>query len=642
MWQAIKRLRHEERGAAIITVAAFVPVFLVIASFVIDIADGMERRRQLQLQADAGALAAGQEFRKCRTDTDANKTNANNDIKAVAQDYAITRNEYFPGADAKGTLTFEVNDKPCQDGFVKVALTETGSPDFFSKDTDEYSADAVVEMRELQVLNGLLPLGVPIPDPEDAEVVFVDESNGGAEIARGELKPGASSQGLEIWETKSPVEDVNIASEHVGVRICTSDSGSQCYDQESTDGLVHIRGWTDGTGGQNSNGLTKAPVLESVALESGSPACSDARFNPSFSPTVPECGAENRNVNVRAVLDFGGDPRNALGSVKAVVGGTEYPLTISTSAPWHATGPVPIPSAEGPLDIDIKWEAQKGQLGTGNSAKCSDKKGNPCKGEFLGVQRHLRTYLGSGPIQLMEVSEPGGAAYANSLQQGSHDLNVKIGIAGTLEAPGPHTLRASGGSGSQTFLLDCNAAGGNQVYSQILNGCDPFYTVNRDNVECGSDFDFDELSAPWPCVKVETGDRLSQVPGALNLRILGKEKPKATDCPKNGDPGYNYWPAYPDPDPRLIYIFQTAIDAFGSGGNVHSVSITGLRAFYVIAWQGNTGFRNPCNDDDYDDLPPGHVVGYYEPRLDFPNTGGSGTKCNLVTGFTPCTPVLVE
>ena len=55
---AFERVAHEERGVVMVIFATFIPVFILIAAFVIEIADGMEHRRQLQLQADAGALAA--------------------------------------------------------------------------------------------------------------------------------------------------------------------------------------------------------------------------------------------------------------------------------------------------------------------------------------------------------------------------------------------------------------------------------------------------------------------------------------------------------------------------------------------------------------------------------------------------------
>ena len=621
----------------ILTVAGFFPVFIVLGAFVIDIGDGMEHRRQLQLQADAGALAAGQEFRGCRTDPVA----ANAAIKAVAEEYATEKNVLFPGTDADDRLSFEVNDDPCADRFVHVTLTEGDSPDFFSHDTDDYSAEARVKIFQLQSVNGLLPLAVPVPDPEDVEAVFVDETNG-QELERVGLDPGTNAHGLEIWETTGPAE-VDIPSEHVGVQICIEDAVSACYDP-SGDGLYHIRGWTDGSGGQNSDGLTQPPVLESVSLEPASPECEDARFNPSFSPATPDCDSSKRNVTISAVVDFGGDPANVLGSVKAEVNGTETDLTLGTASPWAATGTVAIPAGEGPItDIDILWEAQKGQLGSGrNAKKCSDKNGNPCKDEFPDVQRHYRTSEdGSGPIELIEVSEPNVTDHANSLEEGLHDLNVKIGIAGTLESAGPHVLSIAEGSGSQTQTLDCNANKHGDVEIEVIDGCQPRYRVNTEGIDCPDDVT--SLLTPWPCVQVTPGDRKSQMSAALNMRILGVEKPNASDCPEEaGDRGYNQWPSYALDDPRLVYVFQTSLGAFGTGGNPHSVPITGLRAFYITAWQGNPGFENPCNGDDGDDLEPATVLGHYVPELVFPNDGGAGPNpCNF-QGFQLCTPVLID
>ena len=84
------------------------------------------------------------------------------------------------------------------------------------------------------------------------------------------------------------------------------------------------------------------------------------------------------------------------------------------------------------------------------------------------------------------------------------------------------------------------------------------------------------------------------------------------------------------------------LGAFGDGGNVHSVSITGLRAFYITAWQGPPGFDNPCNGETELPLERAHVIGHYVADLRLPNEGGAGPNdCNF-NGLQPCTPVLVD
>ena len=68
------RLHRDERGSILLFVIGFVPVAFAMAAFVIDVGNGAEHRRHLQLQADAGALAAAQEFNGCFLDDTAANT----------------------------------------------------------------------------------------------------------------------------------------------------------------------------------------------------------------------------------------------------------------------------------------------------------------------------------------------------------------------------------------------------------------------------------------------------------------------------------------------------------------------------------------------------------------------------------------
>src|SRR5215210_471026 len=52
-----------ERGAVIVMVALWLPVLLIVMTFVVDVSNWFVHKRHLQMQADAGALAAAQEYR---------------------------------------------------------------------------------------------------------------------------------------------------------------------------------------------------------------------------------------------------------------------------------------------------------------------------------------------------------------------------------------------------------------------------------------------------------------------------------------------------------------------------------------------------------------------------------------------------
>ena len=118
--------------------AGFLPVAVALGAFVIDIGNAMEHDRHLQVKADAGALAAAQEFNTCRT----NPTDANAAIAAAATNYANDRNVLVDDDEAQGRVNTVINGTdydaadnslgtPCETGFVDVKLTEEDSPAFF-------------------------------------------------------------------------------------------------------------------------------------------------------------------------------------------------------------------------------------------------------------------------------------------------------------------------------------------------------------------------------------------------------------------------------------------------------------------------------------------------------------------------------
>src|SRR5688572_9075395 len=67
----LRRLRHDERGAALIFVAVALPCFVLFSIFVIDVANWWVHKRHLQVQADAAALAGAQKFRYPNCDDNA-------------------------------------------------------------------------------------------------------------------------------------------------------------------------------------------------------------------------------------------------------------------------------------------------------------------------------------------------------------------------------------------------------------------------------------------------------------------------------------------------------------------------------------------------------------------------------------------
>ena len=82
----IRHLTHpaDERGAIIVVFAVFAPVAIILAVLAIDSGNWFVHSRHLQLEADAGTLAAATAFQACFTSPEA----ANSSIRAAAEQYS--------------------------------------------------------------------------------------------------------------------------------------------------------------------------------------------------------------------------------------------------------------------------------------------------------------------------------------------------------------------------------------------------------------------------------------------------------------------------------------------------------------------------------------------------------------------------
>ena len=56
---------HDERGSVVAMVAVWIPVLILLTTFVVDVGNWFVHKRHLQVQADAGALAGGGSFNSC-------------------------------------------------------------------------------------------------------------------------------------------------------------------------------------------------------------------------------------------------------------------------------------------------------------------------------------------------------------------------------------------------------------------------------------------------------------------------------------------------------------------------------------------------------------------------------------------------
>ena len=618
-----------EDGAIMIMAGAWVSLMVVLAIFVVDVGNWFEHKRHLQLQADAGALAAAREFAifsaDCDTTMDANVAARakqysgiegsplyNEQIGGTPPDqvhFLLNSETYFNQPD-RIDETADFTGSPCGDKMIDVKLTETDLPWYFRVAQVPFiNAHARVSIFNLNVANGALPVGVPDPRPKSARVEFVNEATG-AVLASSPLVKNGQSNGLVLWDNSGAPVSVPIETEHVGVRVVLSGSSTntqcgqplvECYDTESSNGILHIRGWSSSD---------NAPRAESARLVSGT--CTD----PYFSVPSAKC-----TIGIEAKLDFGSGVNSSTVDVKAKIGNKSTAMTYdAASGTWSSPATLEISPLAGPVPIDITWRIPGGASGT-----------------FEDVQRAFAgSDARSGPIRAATVSED-GALWANSFERGStHDLVVTIGVQQSLENARDVndplvSLRVVGGSQNQA--LDCDSSISN-LRDELAQGCGESYTIN-DGTACPDD------TEPFDCVPLQTGTQRNQVAAGMNLRVLGDAQATTCTSPNN----WSLFPNIPLSDPRIVQVFLTPFGTFQNSGN-EDVPVTGFATFYVTGWSGQgQGFANPCEAQGDDPVPNGeggYLVGHFIKYVQTLNNGSSGDEPCDFTGFGSCVAVMTE
>jgi hypothetical protein len=639
-----------DRGAVLVWFVFWLPVLVLFMTLVVDVGNWFVHKRHLQMQADAGALAGGGSFTiPC----------ANGSIDAMTRKYAgdpTSAASYNPQVPTnQGEVHVLINSSqywnaggsnysdgggPCEAKMVDVKITEANPRLFFRipglfSTVPAINARARVEIQALSYLGGgALPIAVPDVDPSRMEATFVDEETG-AVLATAPLTNTGMANGLAVWDNMTSPVSVPISSSKIGVRVALSGNASSttcgaplvaCYDAESPDGIVHIRGWSSAGSAAQPN----LPLARDVTLTPGT--CTD----PYFSSATAAC-----TIGVRAVVDFGvADPSTVRASVTATVDGRTRLLGYdSATGRWESTGAnfFTVDPATGPQPVRLSWEVRSGTI---NGEACSPR----CTGTFGVVQRSFAgSENRSGPVKLAQVWQS-GVAWANSFERGTtQQLAVTVGVTPNLENARDvndpiTTLRVVGGSRNQS--LDCDPDYSN-LYEELAFGCRPSYTTNA-GTGCPATAPVLWSSAePWDCVAIQTGSATNQVPRGLNLRILGDEKPATCTAPNN----WSLFPFIPPGDPRVLNVFITPFGAFGGSGNA-VVPVVKLGTFYVTGWtaQGG-GFRNPCEGNGDDPVPggdAGNIVGHFIKYIfGLNNGGGSGETCDFNT-FGSCIAVLTE
>jgi hypothetical protein len=634
-------LAAREDGGIVVFFALLLPVILLFLALSVDIGNWWVHKRHLQLQVDAAALAGGALFGECFTDAAAANTAIQNEATRFGGGAGSSYNGQVGGTN-RGTITLRYQSTtyaagsvppddtetqpPCETPSLMfdVKATEAGLPLLFQipglSEVTAINAHARVQLKLVEVQDGMLPVAVPDLRFTYVFATFVNETTG-ASLGTVQLQRSGTSGNDQLWITPTGIP-VGIDSPHVGVRLRLvggSDPNAacgqlytECYDLDSTNGVVHIRGWSTGA----------APAARNVWLLPGSCA-PDAYF------ATADCSA-----GIQAEVDLG--PTHPLtgtdvtAEVWATVDGTgTYPLTpggTSGLVTWTAGSGLPL-AGSGPHTVELDW-AWKQTSGTWNGETCTTRNNNPCEadGSFGVVQRAFVAGGRSGPLRRVQVFESAvTSSGSNSFQTGTTPtLGLSIAVTGSLKVQSEATdpvveLRVTG---SQNQSVDCDPAVAN-LADEIEQGCGPAYKINP-ALSCPDYNQLWSMPEPWPCVKTQTGGAVGQVERGMKERILGG----ANTCtaPIN-------WPNYDLDDPRIVPLIITPFGSFGGSGN-DIVPVIDFAAFYVVGWNSD-----PCPGAH--PVPKGYIAGHFVKYAE-PNPHGAGDAVCNPDALTPCVPVLTR
>jgi hypothetical protein len=673
----------DERGSILVVTTVIAIVFVLLGTVIIEVGHTMAHRRHLQVQVDAAALAAGQEFPLCSTAPatayDAMKADADkyggfvpgsyNQQVGTASGYAgnVTKAYQLPkypaGSHPPDPDNIFRGDTPtsadltlmtCGDPavlngkkFFDVKATETGIHNVFNFGlSTTVNAHARVELKAVNELDGLLPLGVPDVRPqyvfaqfvaETGTVTCTDQNNVSVPSCEEQLTKGSTVGTQQQWVPMSPLK-VTIPVGDLGVRIRlvggTNPAAAcgtlyvECYDATSTNGLIHIRGW---------NSAAVAPVVKDASLLNGT-CTPDAYF------ASADCTA-----GITARVDLGTHPVDQTQVWATVDNSGTYQLSVDSTSPttglhaWTLAQGLPI-TGGGPHLIKLNWQD--------NSPGCS---GNGCSGNFGGqlIQRAFEASPdASGPLFLVQEYEANSVFGPYSYQGGTvHSLGVTVSTQGSLllsaATDPPIYLRVFNDSGSasqnQTINCDPNL---NNLQSEIEQGCSPTYkTQTALTCPFANKTTLWASPQPWTCAAIETGASVGQVSHGFSQRIFGTQNPQNNAATCNQGPvnwirnvGFNEL-AHPT-DKRVVGLFVTPLGSFsGTGSDV--VPVIDFGFFYVTGYNGD-----PCEgiDPNQDPVPNnrgsyvrGHFIKFFP--IDTHHT--SGDDCDLTT-ITPCVGVLTR
>lgn len=662
-------LHREQRGAVLVFFALFAPVAILFLSLVVDVGDWFDHARHLQLQADAGALAAAESFQPC-SDTS---------IYSSAGQYAGALSVTTPTGEAVASTSPLYNDQiggtsqanihelinsptyyeqpspvdssvnatnPCSADMVDVKLTETNLPWYFNLlglGPPRANAHARVEILQETSGKGFEPLAVTEPAPVAAEAYFVNEDKGNEVLASVPLtQTSTNAQGQGVWSNNEPkslaIDRTNATTAHIGLVVALSgdaahtkcgDAYVQCFDETSTGPLLHIAGYSN-----EGKGTFAAPLAHRVTL---SPAtCSDGYFSTSTATCT---------FTISAKLDYGSASTKGV-TVTPIVKGTQEKAALtynSETGLWTGTANLTPESGSNEVSLLVQCEPKAPESACAKESKAT-------KATIVDVHRIYASSWekSSGTIVGAWVGESEGQSQdANSFEvcetadENSciHKLTVTIDVGSSIQAASGysdplHQLRFEG---EQGVRVGCppgvtNEQSGSEYSTNLKQGCPGTYAINTADPECAVN------NEPYECLSVglfgkDVGPTVQGIDEYIENRA-GKKFYCANEWTNNNNGGI---PKIPSDDSRVVPLFIIPYGAINSEGKStlgrEEVPIQNFAAFYVTGFSGDKCASDPK-------VGKAEIVGHFIKYVNPLGIGGEG-KC-VASSLGECVAVLTR
>jgi Flp pilus assembly protein TadG len=694
-------LAGDDRGAVLVIFAIFMPVAILLAAFVIDSGNWFLHKRHLQVQADAGALAAAQEFQPCANKAiykTAGQYGGAASVKTPEGTVSVTTPEgsegprtlynLQTGGTPQSNIQELINSRtyynqpsrvdssastspPCTGAMVDVKMTETDLPWYWRafSSVPYINAHARVEILQETSTGGAAPFAEPLPTPNTMTATLVDESNNDAPIA-GPVTLTPSNERTS-WSTASAVpvtfSNAKTGSFPVGLRVAMTSSGTTTYDNSGTGiGVTYSRVWSNtGTPGLPLATPVAPQVSDATLAPTGAASCPNGPTG-AFSNFISSSSSCTVALSANMTFSAGGASLTcATASLTLKAGAAAVPIPCPAGGPngsWTSAAAT-VPANSGKLNFTLEWAVMAGNkpagANGGTSGKCTI--ASPCTGTFGVVQR---AYSGaydsksadadektSGPILGATVTDTGGKAIM-SLQRGTaKNVNINIEVLGfqISQAIPSAPVQLSFGGNQANGALACEGKTDNATLEKALaEGCPQVFATTSAPAATAC------TGSPKPpvCATENPGN------GKLD-KDLDKGMNKRINEGKNACVNPNRWAApntvgqvlsQSPPDPRIITTIITDSGALSNGSSL--VPVRAFATFYVTGWAGD-----PCitqangtspnglaytKDDDPGSQSTGVLLGHFVKYIDTLNTKEAGSgKCEL-TSINRCVAVLTR